>query len=85
MHPSGAGQGPGREEQFVGTLRSFFPSHDEEELAYLKSQWGNFGMLLQRQIVAYAEDGTKPWALGHPDNQVLRPGAGLAFGQKHDS
>ena len=45
--------GPGRQEEFVGQLNAFFPLHDDAELAYLMSQWGNFGCLFKPNIVGY--------------------------------
>lgn len=46
----------GREEQFIGTLKDFFPVQNEGELAYLKRDWGRFGILLRREIVGFTPE-----------------------------
>jgi hypothetical protein len=45
--------GPGREEEFIGTLLSYFPLDTESELNYLRRDWSHFGLLWTRQIVGY--------------------------------
>jgi hypothetical protein len=62
--------GPGRDEEFVGTLLKYFPMHDKAEIQYLKDQWGKVRMLFTREIAAYAEGGNAVYSLGHPDNQI---------------
>ena len=49
--------GPGREETFCGTLQHYLPIHDDEELAYLADQWGNFRVLLKANLVGYNPEG----------------------------
>ena len=46
-------EGPGREEQWIGTLKTFFPLHQEDELSYLKTQWGSPKLIFQCNIAGY--------------------------------
>lgn len=45
--------GVGREEQFVGSLKDFFPTHDDTEIAYLKRDWARFGILYQQELIGF--------------------------------
>ena len=49
--------GPGRNEQFVHTFHSFFPLHDERELAYLGTEWGSFKLLTRCKTLGYQAEG----------------------------
>eukprot|EP01052_Picozoa_sp_SAG31_P046319 SAG31_NODE_8807_length_1384_cov_1.055253_3_plen_121_part_01 len=40
-------QGSGREEQWIKTLKQYFPLHTDSELIYLKNQWGNPKLVFQ--------------------------------------
>jgi hypothetical protein len=60
--------GPGRNEEFVGTFKAYFPLHDKRELAYLGDQWGSFKVLAMGTISGYREDGTLPVSFAHPEN-----------------
>ena len=48
------GVGLGREEQFIGTLKDFFPVHDDSEIAYLKRDWGRFGILFEKELIGFS-------------------------------
>ena len=41
---------PGKSEQYVGALISYFPLHCEAELGYLRDQWGSFSLIFQPWI-----------------------------------
>eukprot|EP01051_Picozoa_sp_SAG22_P008353 SAG22_NODE_632_length_8376_cov_4.201160_2_plen_508_part_00 len=58
-------EGRGREEQFVQTLRQYYPLHFSEELAYLKEQWGSPKLIFQCRITGYNPEG---------EPKVLTPG-----------
>eukprot|EP01043_Picozoa_sp_COSAG02_P084342 COSAG02_NODE_22192_length_760_cov_1.653555_2_plen_147_part_01 len=49
--------GPGREEQWFGSLTSFFPLHRQEELSYLRKEWGNPKNLFRSVLVGYDPEG----------------------------
>ena len=46
-------EGMGREEMWIHTLKSYFPLHAMNELAYLKEQWGSPALLFQCRITGY--------------------------------
>lgn len=46
-------EGAGREEIFFGTLTSYFPLHAENELHYLKTEWGNPKVMFRGKIIGY--------------------------------
>jgi hypothetical protein len=50
------GNGVGREEEFIGTMTDFFPLHVDTELAYLRQDWGRFGILWIGSLVGYAPE-----------------------------
>lgn len=64
--------GRGREEKFCGTLQHYLPLHDEDELAYLTDQWGNFSALLKSNIVGYNPEGA-PVVLDRGPPQLVEP------------
>ena len=41
---------PGKSEVFQGSLKMFFPRHNEKERAYLKQKWGSFHIMAQCYI-----------------------------------
>jgi hypothetical protein len=49
-------RGKGRHEVWFGTLRAYFPLHQESELVYLKREWGNPKMLFKSSIVGYLRE-----------------------------
>ena len=64
--------GPGRSENFCGTLQAYLPVHDDAELDYLTSQWGNFRVLLKANVVGYNPEGA-PVVLDRGPPQLLEP------------
>ncbi len=60
--------GPGRNERFTGTFKSFFALHDWNELHYLHSQWGTLTIIFRASISGYSENGDSPLSLAHTDN-----------------
>ena len=62
--------GPGRNESFVGTFRSYYPLHNEKELAYLRAQWGTFKVLTKCSISGYSE-GDMRFSFSHPENTPM--------------
>jgi hypothetical protein len=48
---------PGKSEQYVGTLLSFFPLHCEIELEYLRDQWGDFSLICRPWIQGKQAEG----------------------------
>ena len=49
--------GRGRKEIWFGTLAAYFPLHLENELKYLKNEWGNPKMLFSGSIIGYNPEG----------------------------
>ena len=62
--------GAGREERFHGTLKQFFPIHDEDELGFLRQQWGNI-YLLCNNITGYKPEYAGKKAFGSPENHTV--------------
>ncbi len=48
--------GKGREEVWFGTLKTYFPLHQEKELVYLKNEWGNPKLLFKKCLVGYLRE-----------------------------
>ena len=49
--------GPGRAEQWFGTLTSCYPLHSKDELSYLRMEWGNPKNLFRPVLVGYDPEG----------------------------
>ena len=64
IHPD---SGPGKNEVFVDTFKSYFPLHDHKELQYLKDQWGTLTLLTERTLSGYRED-WNPVSFSHDEN-----------------
>lgn len=60
--PGGRGQG----EQFVGSLQMMFPLHDEEELHFLRDNWGSWSLMFKVNVKAKPVEGGNTLAMGHP-------------------
>jgi hypothetical protein len=60
--------GPGRNERFTGTFKSFYALHDWNELEYLRTQWGTLKIIFRSVISGYSENGDSPLSLAHDDN-----------------
>ena len=41
---------PGKFEVFTGTIKAFFPRHNERELTFLKEKWGKFRFMCMPKI-----------------------------------
>ena len=61
--------GPGVGEQFVGTLRMFFPLHDQEELHYLTDNWARANLMFKFVLKARANEGQYSLAMADPNNE----------------
>jgi hypothetical protein len=60
--------GEGSPEEFVGTLKMFFPAHDPRELAYLRTGWARPGMMMACSHVGFSVEGAGTLSRGHEDN-----------------
>ena len=48
---------PGKSEQYVGTIMSFYPLHCELELEYLRDHWGTFSLICPQYIAGKISEG----------------------------
>ena len=58
--------GPGEGEVFVGSLQMVFPLHDEEELHFLRNNWGSWGLMFKLRVSAFPDEGEHSLAMGDP-------------------
>jgi hypothetical protein len=58
--------GPGEGEMFVGSLSMMFPLHDEEELYFLRRNWGKWGLMFTLHLIAKPVEGANTLAMGDP-------------------
>jgi hypothetical protein len=58
--------GPGEGEVFVGSLQMMFPLHDEEELHFLRKNWGRWSLMFNLRVDAKPVEGEHTLAAGDP-------------------
>ena len=58
--------GPGLNERFVGSLLMIFPVHNDEELEWLRVNWGKPSLCFALSTMALPVEGANTLAIGHP-------------------
>ena len=71
--------GPGGKEVFVGSMLMFFPTHQDQELEFLKTSWGSWSHMWSCSTIAKPNEGGKTLAWGHPQNTPAKQTPGFLY------